>query len=211
RRAAAGLAVPPLDSSACGAFVDVDVPVKLRRGGRVRRPGKVHLPVTARSSITPRTDRDNAMLVCLPAGSVPSPAACPRNPDGPNEPVLIGKSAGTLEITLPLTTGTSTLAPEPGAKPETPCVRQPGEPAGVTPAPDMCRDGGVCTAGGCAGPQTCARRGIDASTGEAVCIDAKGGTSQYCCSNDPGRACQPTRAGNPIGVVERVGHAETPR
>jgi len=329
RRAAAGLAVPPLDSSACGAFVDVDVPVKLRRGGRVRRPGKVHLPVTARSSITPRTDRDNAMLVCLPAGSVPSPAACPRNPDGPNELVLIVKSegtdldngwagpslnlpipagttlqmclggcddrdpicdttvntgvgtfngetfgpplpvlvagvpscivnefqspvftgtanlqtgaidgtvfvagspaankmfplskdcppaagarAGTLEITLPLTTGTSTLAPEPGAKPETPCVRQPGEPAGVTPAPDMCRDGGVCTAGGCAGPQTCARRGIDASTGEAVCIDAKGGTSQYCCSNDPGRACQPTRAGNPIGVVERVGHAETPR
>jgi len=118
-----------------------------------------------------------------------------------------GAAAGTLEITLPLTTATSTLAPEPGARPETPCVRQPGEPAGVTPAPDMCRAGGVCTPGACAGPFTCARTITDPTTGENICVDAKGGLSQYCCSNDPGQACEPSRT----GAITRSGRAEAPR
>jgi hypothetical protein len=66
RRAAAALVVPALDSSACGAFLDIDVPVRTRRGGRVKRPGKVKLPVVAISPVRPRRDRDRAKLVCLP-------------------------------------------------------------------------------------------------------------------------------------------------
>jgi hypothetical protein len=66
RRAAAGLQVPPLDSSACGAFLDIDVPVKLRRGGRVKRPGRVKLPVVAVSPVRPKRDRDKPRLTCLP-------------------------------------------------------------------------------------------------------------------------------------------------
>jgi hypothetical protein len=363
RGAASRLEVPPLDGSTCGAFVDVEVPVKVRRGGRVRKPGKVRLPVTAYAASKPRTDRDSAILVCLPPGATPtttsSASTCPRNPDGPNEllltvkaegtdldngwagpsqnlpipagtklqmclascndstdptcdatintgtgtvngetfgpplpvlvagvptcivnefqsPVFTGTAnletgaidatialhshvyltdlekvcprclagrcdggaragakctvdgtvfvsgstaadktfavskdcppaddarAGTLEITLPLTTAASTLETQAGAKAQTPCVGQ--------PRPDTCGDG-ECSAGACAGPQTCQRVGTDPSTGEPVCIDAKGGVSEYCCSNDPSRSCQPTRAGNPIGVVERIGHAEGP-
>src|SRR5262245_37584762 len=369
--AAAVLDVPPLASSTCGAFVGVDVPVKVRQGGRVRRPGKRHLPLTARASVAPRTDRDDVILECLPAGTKPAATAgaCPVNPAGPNEVVLTVKSegtdldngwsgasldlpipggtklsmclsncndgsgrnadplcdatittgagtangatfgpplpvfvagvptcivneyqsqvftgtanvetgaiegtiglhshvfltdpvnvcprcvasrcnsgprqgascsvdgtvfvasslaadktfqlskdcpppdnapAGTLEITLPLTTGTSRLAPEPGARSQTPCVAQPGEPAGVAPAPDACAAGGQCTAGACAGPFTCARTSTDPTTGETVCVDAKGGLAQFCCSNDPNRACQPTRT----DAVTRVGRTAEPR
>jgi len=367
RRAAAALEVPPLASSVCGAFVDVEVPVKVRRGGHVRRPGKLHLPLVARAAVAPRVDRDDVILECLPAGTTPAAgaSACPENPAGPNELVLTVKAdgtdldngwsgassnlpipagtqltmclahcgdgsdplcdatiatgagtpngetfgpplpvfvagvptcivnefqspvfngtanletgaidgtialhshvyltdavhvcprcvadrcdggaragaachvdgtvfvassladdktfalskdcppaastvAGTLEITLPLTTGTSTLAPEPGARPQTPCVAQSGEPAGVPPAPDACRNGGQCTLGACAGPFTCARTTTDPTTGDTICVDAKGGLAQYCCSNDPGQACQPTRT----GAVTRVGRAEAPR
>src|SRR5262249_58343521 len=88
---------PPLASSTCGAFVGVDVSVKVRQGGRVRRPGKRHLPLTARASVAPRTDRDDVILECLPAGTKPAATAgaCPVNPAGPNEVVLTVKSEGT--------------------------------------------------------------------------------------------------------------------
>jgi hypothetical protein len=111
--------------------------------------------------------------------------------------------AGILTLNIPITTGTSTLQPQPGGSPETPCVKQPGEPPGFTPAPDACGAGGQCvsTCGGSA----CATMGTDPVTGLPVCIDAKGGISQYCCSNAPATPCQPTRAGNPVGVVTRTG------
>ena len=365
--AAAALQVPPLATSTCGAFVDVNVPVKVRRGGHVRRPGKVHLPLVAKAAAAPRVDRNNVILECDPVGTAPAAAAaaCPSNPAGPNEllltvkatgtdldngwsgestnlpipagtqltmclahcgdgagplcdatittgegtpngetfgpplPVFVGgvptcivnefqspvfngtanletgtidgtialhsrvyltdgvhvcprciadrcdsgaragaachvdgtvfvasaqtssktfalskdcppaatAPAGTLELTLPLTTGTSTLAPEPGARPQTPCIAQAGEPVGVPPAPDACRNGGQCTIGACAGPSTCASTTTDPTTGDTMCVDAKGGLAQSCCSNDPTRACQPTRTGS----VTRVGHAEAPR
>jgi hypothetical protein len=114
---------------------------------------------------------------------------------------------GTLEITLPLTTGASTLTPQAGASSRTPCVQQPGDPTGVAPAPDGCQGGAECTPGACVGPSSCARTTTDPTTGETVCVDAKGGLAQSCCANDPSRVCQPTRT----GVVTRVGRAEAPR
>jgi hypothetical protein len=113
--------------------------------------------------------------------------------------------AGTLNIKLPLTTGTSTLAPLPGGSAQTPCVAQPGEPRLVTPAADLCGAGGTCVAGGCSGSQTCASMGTDPVTGNPVCVDAKGGLSQYCCSSDPTRPCQPTRDGTPIARTGKPG------
>jgi hypothetical protein len=111
--------------------------------------------------------------------------------------------AGTLTLNIPITTGTSTLTPQTGGSPEIPCVRQPGEPAGVTPAPDACGVAGQCipTCGGAA----CATMAPDPVTGLPVCIDEKGGLSQFCCSNKPATPCHPTRAGNPVGVVSRTG------
>jgi hypothetical protein len=66
RGPASGLQVPALDSSACGAFLDVDVPVKLRKHGKVKRPGKQKLNVKAKSPAKPKNDKDQLRLVCLP-------------------------------------------------------------------------------------------------------------------------------------------------
>ncbi len=113
---------------------------------------------------------------------------CPPDPSTP---------AGTLNIKLPLTTGTSTLAPLPGGSAGTPCVAQPGEPALVTPQPDACL-GAACTLGGCTG-SACATMGTDPVTGTPVCVDQKGGLSQYCCAAPKADTpCQPTRAGTAI-------------
>jgi hypothetical protein len=116
--------------------------------------------------------------------------------------------AGTLIINLPLTTGTSTLAPLPGGSAATPCVRQPGEPAGLTPQPDVCPAGGTCT--GTCGGLACATMGTDFVTGLPVCIDEKGGVSQLCCSNAPTIPCFPTGPGS-AGVVSREGKALVPQ
>jgi hypothetical protein len=115
--------------------------------------------------------------------------------------------AGVLTLNVPITTGTSTLAPQPGGTPQVPCVAQPGEPPGFTPAADACGSGGQCvpTCGGLA----CVSMVPDPVTGQPVCVDDKGGLSQFCCSNKPATPCQPTRAGNPVGVVTRTGKAAT--
>jgi hypothetical protein len=361
--------VPPLDGSACGAFLDVDVPVKVRRGGRVKRPGTRKLATVAVSPVKPRRDRDRARLTCLPALAGGGGLACPANAnnasrpnsvrltvasagtdldngrngsshnfptpagtrvelclagcDATNDPlcdttlrtgegtfngltfgpplplftagipvcvvnryagtqgsgtanlmtgaiaspirlesdvfltdntnvcprcetgtcssgpragrpcsvdgeVFVAEAAaanrtfrlskdcppptdlkaGTLLIDLPLTTDTSTLQPLPGGSPATPCVRQPGEPAGLTPLPDACPAGGACTAT-CAG-EACATTGVDFVTGATVCVDRKGGVSQLCCSNAPTVPCFPTGPGS-IGAVTRTGKALVPQ
>jgi hypothetical protein len=66
---------------------------------------------------------------------------------------------------------------------------------------------GQVTPGACVGPSSCARTTTDPTTGETVCVDAKGGLAQSFCANDPSRVCQPTRT----GVLTRVGRAEAPR
>jgi hypothetical protein len=113
--------------------------------------------------------------------------------------------AGTLTINLPLTTGTSTLTPNSGGSAQTPCVRQSGEPAGLTPAPDSCPPGGTCNAT-CTG-NSCTAMIADPVTGSQVCVASKGGLSQLCCSNETNTPCHPTRSG---GVIERTGKAVVP-
>jgi hypothetical protein len=116
--------------------------------------------------------------------------------------------AGTLIINLPLTSGTSTLTPLPGGSAATPCVKQPGEPTGLPPLPDICPAGGTCTAT-CTG-NACATQGVDYVTGLPACIDAKGGISQFCCSNKTDNPCFPTGPGS-IGVLSRTGRALPPQ
>jgi len=62
-----GLAIPPFASSACGAFVNVDVPVTRRA-----RPGR-RIVAVAVSSSRPKRDRDVVRLFCRrPAGGCPT-------------------------------------------------------------------------------------------------------------------------------------------
>jgi hypothetical protein len=365
-----GLGTPPTDDSACGAFLDVEVPVKVRRNGAVKRPGQRTLAAFAVSPEKPKRDNDTARLVCLPnaaAGGIGG--LCPVNPSGDDAPNAIrltvpaggsdldngrnglshnfpiptntrfqlclancdtstdpecetslqtgdgtfnGRTfgaplplfsagvpvcvvnrwaatqqagsanlmtgaiggilrlesdvfltdgenvcprcetgtcnsgpnrgrpctvdgevfvsdaetqnklfhlskdcpppsdvkAGTLQINLPMTTGTSTLTPLPGGSAATPCVRQPGEPAGLTPQADVCPAGGTCT--GTCGGDACATMGTDFVTGLPVCLDKKGGVSQLCCSNAPSVPCFPTGPGS-AGVVTREGRALVPQ
>jgi hypothetical protein len=113
--------------------------------------------------------------------------------------------AGTLVINLPLTTGTSTLDPNAGGSVQTPCVAQQAEAAGIRPQPDQCSAGAQCIAQ--CGGNACASMGQDPVTGAPVCVDAKGGLSQFCCSNDPTRPCHPTGSG---ARIERTGTATVP-
>jgi hypothetical protein len=99
-----------------------------------------------------------------------------------------GTLAGTLNIVLPLTTGESR---KDGSKP---CVRQPGEPAGLTVQDDDC-GGGSCTNTGCSGA-ACA-----STDGDGNCLDAKGGISQLCCSNDSSKPCFPSAADGGGAIV----------
>jgi len=62
-----GLAIPPFASSACGAFVNVDVPVTRRA-----RPGR-RIVAVAVSSSRPKRDRDVVRLFCRARADV-----CPR-------------------------------------------------------------------------------------------------------------------------------------
>jgi hypothetical protein len=365
-----GLAAPPVDGSACGAFLGVDVPVKVVRRGRVKRPGRRTLSAFAVARKKPGRDTDSVRLVCQPnSGAGGIGGLCPVSPAGPDAPNAIrltvaasgadldnGRSgishnfpipadtrfqlclagcnttddpecetaletgdgtfngrtfgaplplfaagvpvcvvnrwapaqehgtanlatgaidgkirlesdvfltdatnvcprcetgtcdsgpnrghpctvdgevfvsdtsapskkfrlskdcpppaevkAGTLRIDLPLTTGASTLAPLPGGTAATPCVRQPGEPAGLSPLPDTCPAGGTCTAA-CSG-DACANLATDHVTGEPVCLDEKGGVSQFCCSTAPSLPCFPTGPGS-AGVLARVGRALVPQ
>ncbi len=89
---------------------------------------------------------------------------------------------GTLQQDIPLTTGTSSLAPGPR-----PCPFQ-SVPVGCSPE-DTCD--ARCTGNACVA--------LDA---EGRCVTANGGIAQACCSNDPASECFPadapiTRSGRP--------------
>ena len=95
-----------------------------------------------------------------------------------------GNPTGTLTITLPLTTGTSTLA---GPRP---CGASQDDGCGV----------GTCNAR-CTGPA------CESTTADGQCVDTKGGVSQLCCSSDTTRPCFPTAGG---GQIVRTGAATAP-
>jgi plastocyanin len=76
-------ALPPtLTGSACGGFVDVTVPVKVKRNGR-KQPGMLALPAnaTAERPTNPARDRDKYVLKCLPSaaclGAAPTTTTLP--------------------------------------------------------------------------------------------------------------------------------------
>jgi hypothetical protein len=93
-----------------------------------------------------------------------------------------GTPTGTLDLALPLTTGTSTLA-------------------GPKPCRGAADDNG-CHGGGCA--SECTGSACVARTADGQCIDAKGGVSQLCCDQDTTLPCFPTAAGD-LGRIERSG------
>jgi len=102
--------------------------------------------------------------------------------------------AGTLNIDLPLTTGTSSLE---GSRP---CRAQPGDPSVGIPVQDDQCGAGVCNSA-CTG-LACVSHAADCPGNP--CVDSKGGLSQFCCSNDSTKPCYPT--GNPaIAKIERTG------
>jgi len=59
-----------LAGSACGSFVDLTVPVKVKRNGR-KQPGMLALPAnaTAEKGTNPAKDRDKYVLRCLPSAT----------------------------------------------------------------------------------------------------------------------------------------------
>jgi hypothetical protein len=96
-----------------------------------------------------------------------------------------GPPAGTLTITLPLTTGRSALS---GPR-----------PCGA--ARDNSCGSGTCT-------RACAGTACVATTPDGQCIDTKGGLSQVCCSGGPQTACFPTNSGE--GEIVRTGRTAVP-
>jgi len=94
-----------------------------------------------------------------------------------------GEPFGTVHLEVPLTTATAAL---PGPR-----------PCGA--AEDDACAGGTCTAA-CTGAAC-------ASTIDGQCVDAKGGLSQVCCSDDPQQPCFPTGTG---ASLTRIGDATAP-
>ncbi len=92
--------------------------------------------------------------------------------------------AATLNIPLPLTTGTRSQT---GALP---C----GDNVGPQTSDDAC-GGGTCTA-------TCTGLACFTKDSQGRCIDSKGGISQVCCSNNTELPCFPTKNN---GTIERTG------
>jgi len=101
---------------------------------------------------------------------------------------------GTLAVKLRLTTGTSTLAGP------TPCTQGEDDPLASAVMDDNC-GGGTCTPGLCTG-NACVAHNAD-----ALCIDAKGGMSQACCTSNTNLPCFTTRNG---GSIVRTGKADPP-
>jgi hypothetical protein len=110
----------------------------------------------------------------------------------------LGDSPPTrLDIQLPLTTGTA-----PALKGPMPCP----DSAGPQTQDDNCT-GGVCNATPCTGT-ACATH--DAA---GNCIDAKGGISHYCCSNNTSLPCFPTSNASKaagLGSIVRTGKPVVP-
>jgi hypothetical protein len=95
----------------------------------------------------------------------------------------LGPPAGTLRLTLPLTTATSTLS---------------GPNACGAASDDACRAaacGAVCTGSACV-----------TTTADGTCVDVKGGLSQACCASSTATPCFPTATGDLV----RSGSAATP-
>jgi hypothetical protein len=97
--------------------------------------------------------------------------------------------AATLDIRLPLTTGQA-----PALTGEKPC----GDSAGPQVQADSCGSG-TCTEGACTGDACISGSGTS-------CIDAKGGISQACCSNNTATPCFLSRA---TGSITRSGTPAT--
>jgi hypothetical protein len=94
RGPAAALALPPLDSSACGAFLDVDVPLKVKRQGRVKKPRTQKIKLKAVSRAKPRRDNDVLRLTCQPNpacadGGPPPGLTCPANEAGGPDTLVV--------------------------------------------------------------------------------------------------------------------------
>jgi hypothetical protein len=113
--------------------------------------------------------------------------------DCPPDP---GQIAGTLDIKLRLTTGTSTLT---GSKP---CTGS----GGVAVQDDNCH-GAPCNQP-CSGT-ACAKMVTDPVSGAQVCQDAKGGLSQLCCANSTSSPCFPSSAASGAAIT-RMGHPDPP-
>jgi plastocyanin len=79
--------------SACGAFIDLSVPVKVKRNGR-KQPGMLALPAnaTAERGSTPARDRDKFVLKCLPSTSCTgfAPTTTTTLPGGGAKTVVVG-------------------------------------------------------------------------------------------------------------------------
>ena len=109
-----------------------------------------------------------------------------------------GSPAAVVDMDVPLTSGTTV-----------PLI-----------GPDPCGDGGSAVP---QEPNACAEAcGVECAPGSAACVvlmddpvnpgalvcaDAKGGISQVCCEDDPGRPCFPLEQG---GALTRSGRAEPP-
>ncbi len=113
--------------------------------------------------------------------------------DCPPDP---GQLAGTLNIALQLTTGTTTLK---GPKPCTP--QNTGGVAGVGVQDDNCH-GSVCNAG-------CTGAACVSHTPDGQCVDSKGGISQLCCATSTVTPCFPTSTASG-GAITRTGHPDPP-
>ncbi len=103
----------------------------------------------------------------------------------------LGDAAPTsLDIELPLTTGTAKVITGP-----LPC----GDSSGPQTQDDNC-GAGTCNAG-------CTGGACTTHDAEGNCIDAKGGISQLCCSNNTTLPCFPTKGG---GTISRTGKPVIP-
>jgi plastocyanin len=91
-----------LDGSACGAFVDLTVPVRVRRNGR-KLPGMVALSAnaTAERGTNPARDRDTFVLQCVPspscAGAAP-PTTTTTLPGAEMQTVTVGPADGPFSF-----------------------------------------------------------------------------------------------------------------
>jgi hypothetical protein len=176
--------------------------------------GDVHLLADVYQS----DDPGNVCVRCQASGGIGSSGTCSAGPDAGKACTVEGTDfvsdstgdknyklsrscrpsgslVGTLDIVLPLTTGTSEIT---GSKP---CTAKPGEPTGVPVKDDKCQENG----GTCTGTCTC-----DHMDTAGNCIDAKGGVRQVCCSNDPTRSCFPTAPGT-AGKITRTGFPAVPQ
>jgi hypothetical protein len=109
-----------------------------------------------------------------------------------------GNPSGILDITLPLTSGTT--SPLIGPRP---CTAA----GGIPDEPNDC-GASTCSATCTPGSNACMAMADDpAHPGSLICVDVKGGLSQLCCENDPTQPCFPLENG---GELRRTGRAEPP-